>query len=506
MRKLHKFPGGIRLDGRREMSNSRHILPVEIPEYLVFPLGAHIGMAAIPVVNMGDQVLKGQLIAIPDGYVSSAIHASSSGVVVDIADHPMVSGNAEKSILIQTDGRDLWGEKMNPLDYTKTDPEILEQRIADAGIIGLGGAGFPSQVKVMEGADRIVETLIINGVECEPYITCDDRLIRERVSEVIVGAKILQKIVAAKECIIVVEDDMPEARDALQSAAFDGQEIVSVPAIYPAGGEKQLILTITGKHVPSHNLPIKVGVLVHNVATVTAIYRAVTSGEPLISRIVTVTGEGIEQAENVEVLIGTPVADLLSRFNKLSGRCGSLVMGGAMMGLPVMSVQAPVTGKTSCLLLKPATIKPHALPCIRCGNCLEVCPMSLQPQLLYSLAKHQQWDELQGHRLFDCIECACCDVVCPSHIPLVSYFQQAKSAIQHQDETRARAEMSRGRYHARNERLQRQQDQQNAGERASPVADRKILQSEILAAIQRSQSKRKTNIRKSDPDVNQNDQ
>ncbi|MFK8067978.1 MAG: electron transport complex subunit RsxC [Gammaproteobacteria bacterium] len=486
---LHKFPGGLILAGNKQPSCDLEILPAIIPDRLIFPLIQHVGTAAEPVIQIGDQVLKGQLIAKPTSYVSCPIHASSSGTVVDIG--PRFSANETvQSIVIKTDGQDRWQEKMQPMDYITSTAEDLELRITDAGIIGMGGAGFPSHVKVIEGSDKSVKTLIINGVECEPYITCDDRLMRERTQEIISGTKILQKITGTKTCFIAVEEDMPEAYEALLEAAEDDQNIVKVPAIYPAGGEKQLILTLTGKRVPSHGLPIHTGVLVQNVATVAAIHRAVVKGEPLISRVVTVAGSEV-RSQNCEVLNGTPVYELLESFQDEIKKNQEVIFGGSMMGKLITSDQAPILKKTSCVLVQTEQIKEQETACIRCGDCIDVCPEQLQPQMLFSLSKNSDLDALKENRLFDCIECGCCDLVCPSHIPLVENYQKAKAAINNNEEENKRAKKSRLRYQQRNERIDRIKEAKDEKKKVSSSLKKENIQDEISAAIKRAKAKRK---------------
>ena len=502
MKELHKFPGGLLLDGFKQLTCDLETLPPIIPERLIFPLSQHIGTRSTPVVKIGDQVLKGQLIASPGSYVSSAIHASSSGVVEEIGKCcSLADGSTDEGIVIKTDGQDLRGEKMTPLDFNNVSAEQLEQRITEAGIIGMGGAGFPSHVKVIEGADESVETLVINGVECEPYISCDDRLIRERTQEIIMGAEILQKIVGARECLLAVEDDMPEAYEALLDAvsgkqAAEDQIVIKVPAIYPAGGENQLIKTLTGKRVTSRELPIQTGVLVQNVATVAAIFRAVVKGEPLISRIVTVAGTSLARSQNIEILNGTPVGELLRHFQdevqEGFGDDQEIIFGGTMMGTVIESDQVPILKKTSSVLVLPQHSPKEEVTCIRCGDCVDVCPELLQPQMLVSLAKKSDLESLRDYRLFDCIECACCDQVCPSHIPLVKYFQKAKVAISDQGEAKQRAEKSKSRYLSHNVRLEQAKVLKNLEKtKFSGASDSENLQSEVRAAIQRTKAKRK---------------
>lgn len=288
-RRLHRFPGGLKLDGFKALSNREATVPAAVPDRVILPLQQHIGEPAEPLVKPGQRVLKGETIASPSGYVSVPIHASTSGTVIDVGDYPVPhpSGLDAACIVIEADGEDEWCERLPVEEYATLAPSQLRNLIRDAGIVGMGGAGFPTFIKLNPGPEREVDTVVLNGAECEPYITCDDRLMRERPEEIVAGARIIRHAVQAKRCVIGVEDNKPEAFQSLQSAAFDDIEVVVLPTLYPTGGEKELVQMLTGLEVPSDGLPVEIGAVVQNVATAVAIYRAVEKGEPLISRYVT---------------------------------------------------------------------------------------------------------------------------------------------------------------------------------------------------------------------------
>jgi electron transport complex protein RnfC len=353
-------------------------------------------------------------------------------------------------------------------EYNNTSPSDLRKLFRDAGIVGLGGATFPAAVKQTEVNIR---TLILNGVECEPYISCDDMLMRNEAAAILAGAEIIAHVIKARECIIAIEDNKPEAIAAMREAVAKDTtgffEVVVVPTIYPSGGEKQLIKVLSGMEVPSNKYPAEVDMLVHNVATSYAIYRAVYFDEPLISRLATVTGEGVREPQNVEVLIGTPMSDCIEHCGGYLDNSEELIMGGPMMGFTVSNDAAPVIKATNCLLVTtadastvatgPAGTKPGAhMPCIRCGNCVTVCPVRLLPQQMYWYASSKNMDRVQEHNLFDCIECGCCAYVCPSEIPLVQYFRFAKTTIRQQERERKQSDIARQRHEAHQLRLEKQ--------------------------------------------------
>ncbi|MEX2353707.1 MAG: electron transport complex subunit RsxC, partial [Gammaproteobacteria bacterium] len=453
-RELHDFPGGLYFETFKESTDHIPAIQHPLPERIILPLRQHIGIPSIPVVKIGQHVLKGELIAEADGYVSVPLHASTSGKVIDIGDYPVPhAGELEATcIVIEPDGDDKWFDIRPTHEYASVDPKQLQEVIRACGITGLGGAGFPSHVKLNEGVENIVDTLIINGVECEPYITCDDRLIQEKAHYVVAGTRMIRHAVQAKHCVIAVEDDMPESWEALAKLVDDDIELVKVPRRYPAGGEKQLIQVITGKEVPSGGLPIHIGIVMHNVATAASVYRAVTRGEPVISRYVTITGK-VGTPRNLQVLLGTPVSDCLKACGYEHNEAHRIILGGPMMGIHIKNPHIPVIKTTNCILVKEIKPIPPEMPCIRCGACVDVCPVKLLPQQLYWFAKSDNLAESQRHHIFECIECGCCSYVCPSHIPLVQYYRYTKTQIAAEERRRDGADHARRRFLQRQERL-----------------------------------------------------
>ena len=460
-RKLFTFKGGVHPPEHKAESNSQPIHAAPLPEKLVIPLRQHIGNPARPVVSVGDHVKKGQMIGEADGYISTAVHASSSGIVtaIDLQPVPHISGLPDLCITIDTDGRDEWIEHA-PLDYQAMEPAELRMRLRDLGLAGLGGAVFPSAVKLDPGAAHHCPTLIINGGECEPWITCDDVLMRTHADDILQGVAIMRHLLGSTEILIGIEDNKPEAIAAMRAAAAKmdfAVEVVTVPARYPGGGAKQMIQVLTGKEVPSGKLSTDIGIQVFNVGTTHALARAVHHGEPLISRLVTVTGH-VQQPQNVEVLLGTPIHTLITLAGERDGTTGVL-MGGPMMGMPVPNLDVPVVKATNCILVKSAELfppLPRALPCIRCTRCADACPAALQPQELFRFAKAGDFGRAQEYHLFDCIECGCCSYVCPSHIPLVDFYRYAKSEIWAHEKDKQASDLARERHEFRLFRQERE--------------------------------------------------
>ena len=453
MRELHDFPGGLLLEPHKEVTDQKMSILHPLPERMFLPLQQHIGQPAEPAVQVGDRVLKGQIIARSGGYVSVPVHASTSGEITDIGNYPVPHPTISEApcIVLEPDGNDAWFDIKPTEEYDRTEPAKLQELIRDCGIVGLGGAGFPAHVKLMEGIENAVDTLIINGVECEPHISCDDRLIQEKASYVVSGARMIRHAVQARHCVIAVEDDMQLAYDALADLVDDDLELVMVPTRYPAGGEKQLIRTLTGKDVPSDGLPIHIGIVIHNVATAAAVYRAVTRGEPIVSRYVTVTGR-VDNPVNLQVLIGTPVEDCLATCGYRHSEDNKVIIGGPMMGLRVTSPNMPVIKTTNCIIIEENAPAYPEMPCIRCGDCADVCPAELLPQQLYWFAKSADYDQAREYRLADCIECGCCAYVCPSRIPLVHYYRHAKAQIGLEQQRSHEADQARQRYTRKNVR------------------------------------------------------
>ncbi|MGB1581332.1 MAG: electron transport complex subunit RsxC [Nevskiales bacterium] len=491
--KVHGFSGGLHLNDHKNESTGRPIRAAALPSRIILPLQQHIGAPAKPLVEVGDYVYRGQMVAEPDGYVSTPVHASTSGTVVAIGPQPVAhpSGLTGECIVIECDGKDvpLAEPALKPIeDYTQLDPNELRDRVRQAGVVGLGGAAFPSFIKLNPGPGAVVDTLILNGAECEPYITCDQMLMAERASEIVQGAKLILFAVRAPRCLIGVEDNKPESiaalRDAVEDLGDPRIRVVELPTRYPQGGEKQLVQTLTGKEVPSEGLPLDIGIVCHNVGTAVAVWRAVTKGEPLISRVVTITGAGVAEPANLEVRLGTPVNELLEQCGGLKDPNGRLIMGGPMMGFALKSEQVPVIKATNCILAAQAQdVRPQeaAMPCIRCGDCVEVCPANLLPQQLYWHARAEDFDRAQDYQLFDCIECGCCAQVCPSHIPLVQYYRFAKSEIWAAEKDKRKSNHARERHEFKQARVEREEAEKQARLAAKKAAIKKPKTQEVAA-------------------------
>ncbi len=497
------FHGGVHPPENKEQSLHHPIAVAGVPEQLVLPLAQTLGAPPEPIVNAGDAVLKGQCIAEASGFVSVPLHAPTSGTVSAIEDRPIAhaSGMSATCIVIDCDGKDQWAERQAVEDYRQCEPSELVQRIRDAGIAGMGGAGFPSAVKLSPRAK--ITTLIINATECEPYITADDSLLRERSADVLQGVDVLTHILQPARILIGIEDNKPQAIQALQGAMQDRPyEIVVFPTKYPSGGEKQLIEILTGEQVPSGGLPADIGIVCQNVGTVHAIKRAIIDGEPLLSRITTLTGDALQTQRNLEVLLGTPFSYLLSQCGWQPGKAERLIMGGPMMGFAVTDPAVPVVKTTNCILAPSAQELPEqpiAQACIRCGMCAEACPASLLPQQLYWYARSRDYEQLEKHNIKDCIECGACSYVCPSNIPLVQYYRASKAELRQRADEHRKAEQSRERFEfrlqrleaAEKERAEKKAARKKAAEaRAAKAGEGK--QAEVNAAVERVKAKKAT--------------
>ncbi len=482
-RRLWQFHGGIHVPDEKALSNGAPVEPSPCPPVLVLPLQQHIGAPASPVVKVGDRVLKGQLIAEPRGYVCAPVHASSSGTVVAIEDRPIPhpSGLSAPCMVIETDGLEEWADLLEPLiDYESLDPGVLRERIRNCGVVGLGGAAFPTGVKLNPGSDHPIHTLVVNGAECEPYITCDDLLMRERSGDILEGIRIVLHLLGARQCLVGIEDNKPEAIEAMRLARAESDlkdrvEVVVIPTLYPSGGERQLIKVLTGREVPSHGIPAQIGIVCQNVGTLAAVADAVLRGWPLIERYVTVTGRGVARPANLKVRIGTPANELIAQCGGLKGDLAKLVCGGPMMGFEITDTRIPIAKAANCLLaLTPAEAPDPgpALPCIRCGRCADACPANLLPQQIYWNARAKDLDRVQDYNLFDCIECGCCAQVCPSHIPLVQYYRYAKTESWAREQDKRKAEQAKARHDAKLERQERQERERQAKLRSKAVKDK----------------------------------
>lgn len=500
-RKLYHFPGGLRLRHNKKISCEMPVERAPLPPRLFVPLLQHSGREAEAVVQPGQSVHKGEQLGCFTQPARGCVHAPTSGIVTAIARHPIShpSGRESLCIVIEPDGLDEW-KTLEPItDWHSADPDILRERIRNSGIVGLGGAVFPTGHKVTEATRRDIHTLILNGSECEPYISCDEMLMREQPDSIILGGQILQRAVGAERTIIAIEDQMGAVGLALQQAAdragAENIDIVKVTTIYPEGGEKQLVQVLTGLEVPSGGRPTDLGLLCQNVATATAVARAVVEGKPLVERIVTITGNGVRQPRNLLAAIGTPIEVLIEAAGGYQPDAARLILGGPMMGYALPSDANPVVKAANCVLvLTESDIRPQQpeMPCIRCGECARVCPAQLLPQQLDWSIRNKLWDEVSDLGLSDCIECGCCDFVCPSHIPLVEWFRHGKSELQALAAERARAEQARRRFEARETRLAREKEERRARreQKKRALGNEADKKQKIEAALQRARSKK----------------
>ncbi|MDG6096519.1 electron transport complex subunit RsxC [Alteromonas sp. ZYF713] len=505
--KFWTFPGGVHPQGRKHLSNQTAINTLPLPKQLVIPVKQHIGTAGACLVSVGDKVLKGQTLTSSPHPFSVPVHAPTSGLVTAIEErttaHP--SGLPELCVVIEADGNDAWTELKPIADYQQQTKSSLISAICEAGIAGMGGAGFPTHIK--STARKKVEFLIINGVECEPYITADDRLMREFAWQIRQGIDILSHLIEPKVVIIAIEDNKPEAFKAMQQVCNDTPAIrvVQIPTKYPAGGEKQLIQVLTGREVPRTGLPADIGVMMFNVGTCYAIADAILHGKPLIQRVVTVTGEAVQKPQNVWALIGTPIEHLLSQaqYQLKKQKAPTVIMGGPMMGFTLPSVEVPVVKITNCLLIpakKELNLSQRELACIRCSACADACPVSLLPQQMYWHSKALELDKAEEYNLFDCIECGACAYVCPSEIPLVHYYRKAKAQIRIQRDDKDKAEKSKQRFEARKARLEKEKQEREAKHKKAAAARKQATQpatgedggakDKVAAALARAKAKK----------------
>ncbi|ACT48859.1 electron transport complex subunit RsxC [Methylotenera mobilis] len=458
---VHKFHGGVHPDEHKHESTTRPIAQLPIPETLTLPLRQHVGYIPKLKVKVGDYVLKGEMLAEAEGTVSAAIHAPTSGTITAIAEAviPHPSGLPDICVSLQPDGKDLW-KPLTPIDWKHTAHNELITSLRTSGIVGLGGATFPTHIKLRKDGASAIHTLIINAAECEPYITCDDMLMRERADEIIQGIAIAQHLLRATAVVIGIEDNKPAAAHAMTAASqtLANVTVTTVPTLYPSGDARRLIHLLLGVEVPHHKRSTEVGIQVFNVATVLALYRYFTFGEPSVSRIVTVTGN-VASPQNFEVLLGTPMPLLIAAAGGAKADTTHYVMGGPMMGFDLPSLNVPVTKAANCIIAASPNLfapPPPAQPCIRCTRCADACPVNLQPQELYWFAKSDNFEKARDYKLFDCIECGCCTYVCPSNIPLVQYYRYAKSEIIALDKAQEAADLARERNDFRLARIERE--------------------------------------------------
>ncbi len=518
LHKLFQFNGGVKPTTHKAESTREPIARLPLPRELVIPLHQSIGGTPRPLVQVGQQVLKGQIIGAADGNVSAAVHASTSGRVtaVEMRLMPHSSGLSALCVVIAPDGEEASCERQ-PVAWRSLTPDEVRDQVRDQGVVGLGGAVFPTHLKLKPGRQTAVKTVVLNGAECEPFITCDDLLMRERAAGIVEGARILRHMLQAEEVLIGIEDNKPEAVAALQAAIarlgddrqrhqdppppnlpLTGEEIigsrrsikndhsgsesikvVAVPTRYPAGGAKQLIRVLTGIEVPHGERSTDYGVQCFNVGTAFALHEALNLGQPMVSRIVTVGGN-VERPRNYEVLFGTPMSDVIAQ-SRARPDTDRVIMGGPMMGFLMPADSVPVVKATNCILVgSPALFPPPPpeMPCIRCGECAKACPADLQPFELYWFSKAKIFGKAQEYHLFDCIECGCCAYVCPSRIPLVDYYRFAKSEIWAREAEKESADEARERYEFRLLREEREKQ-----ERAAKLAAKTAAAREKAAAM-----------------------
>lgn len=486
---LWEFPGGVHPVQHKQVSNHSLINTLPLPSHVYIPLKQHIGVDGEIVVNVGDRVLKGQALTRNDNTFALPVHASSSGTVVSIGKHPAAhpSGLSELTICIELDGKNESVQTSGILDYANSSKSSIISSICNAGISGMGGAGFPTHIK--SNNVKPIEFLIINGIECEPYITADDRLMREHAWQIRQGIDILVHLLSPKQVIVAIEDNKPEALETMAIACQQQSDyqVVSIPTKYPAGGEKQLIQVLCSREVPADGLPIDVGCMMYNVGTCYAIADAVMEGKPLTERVVTITGGAIDAPQNIWVPIGTPVIDLLNfaQYNMAKQSHPKIIMGGPMMGFTLASAKIPIVKTSNCILAPERdelADEQNERACIRCSACADACPASLLPQQLFWYSKAKDYDTAQEYNLFDCIECGACAYVCPSEIPLVHYYRQAKANIKQQKYEKDQSEKARIRFEARKERLEKEKQEREEKHRKAAEARKQAMGSDGGAA------------------------
>ena len=483
MRRIWDFHGGVHPPEHKQQSLGSSLKTLPLPQEVILPLNMHLGTPAEPAVKIGDSVLTAQVVARANGNLSAAVHASISGTVKAIEERPIPhpSGMSAPCIVIESDGLDTWAPSEPVGDFRQLAPLQLIEILKDSGLAGMGGAGFPTAVKLQP--QTTIKCLILNGTECEPYITADHRLMLDRAEQIIQGALLLAYILGEPGSVLIgVENNKPDAAQRLKEACSDiGDnriDIVTFPTKYPSGGEKQLVQILTGEEVKSGSLPADLGIVVQNVGTASAAWDAIAGTQPLIKRITTCTGNALKQQGNFEVRIGTPVQNLLDHCGFDSARAESVIMGGPMMGFAMSDLQAPVTKISNCILVPDRTetsaIEP-AQPCIRCGHCAEVCPASLLPQQLFWYSETADHEKLKDYNLFDCIECGACSYVCPSRIPLVQYYRAAKGDIRQAQREKVKSDRARERFESRQLRLEKEASDREA-KRAARMEAAKVRQ------------------------------
>jgi len=469
LKQLFRIRGGIHAEENKDYTSSLPIITnFPLADRLYIPLQQHIGNAAEAIVKVGDKVLKGQLLAHSQGMISAPIHASSSGVIEDINFYPAPHPSAlpVRTIVIKTDGKDEW-VKLKPInDPFILDPAEISHHVSAAGIVGMGGATFPAAVKLNLGRTTQIHTLLINGSECEPYLSCDDRLMQEHADEIVDGIRIMLHSMEAKVAKIGIESNKPNAIEMMKKAclSFPNIQVVKIPTRYPMGWEKQLISYMIGGEIPAETRSTDVGVVMHNVATAYVTHKAIRKGEPLVSRVVTISGGAVKQPMNIEVPIGTLISELFEFCLADINKTARIIMGGPMMGQALPHPNLPVVkGSSGILALNQENIKSFAeKPCIRCAKCIQVCPVGLLPLDMVNLIRAEQLDAAVNIGLKDCISCGSCSYVCPSNIPLVHYFKYASGELVSRQQAEHKAEQTQKLREERNKRIERLEREKEA--------------------------------------------
>ena len=430
--KLRTFKGGIHPPDNKHWTSHKAIEDCPLPDELVVPLSQHIGAPSVACVEVGQHVAKGQEIGSAKGFVSVPVHASTSGEVVAIENRPHPFGTSLPAVVIKPDGEDSWSSNLQFTDPGSLTSDELIEKVRQAGVVGMGGAAFPAHVKMSPPPEKPIHTLLFNGVECEPYLTSDHRMMLEESERVLQGVALLQYVYGAERVVIGIEANKPDAIALMKKQCADAPvEILPLQVKYPQGAEKQLIFAATGREVPSGGLPMDVGVAVHNVSTAAAVTDAVMLGRPLIERVCTVTGPAIKEPKNLRIRIGMPLSHLVEVCGGLVEEPGKIILGGPMMGFTQVGFDVPVIrGSSGLLLLREEDIanSPEG-PCIRCARCVQACPMNLMPTTIAAYARRDLVVETEEYCAMDCIECGSCSYVCPASIPLVQLIRHGKAAV-----------------------------------------------------------------------------
>jgi Na+-translocating ferredoxin:NAD+ oxidoreductase subunit C len=426
--------GGVHPPDSKELSMDKAIRRAKAPQRVVILMSQHIGAPCKPVVEIGQRVKMGELIGAAEGFVSAPVHSSVSGKVISIGNYLSATGQSGAAVVIENDFQDEWAPLTERPDYQDLLIDQLKHMVKEAGIVGMGGAAFPTHVKLSPPKEKTIDTLVINGAECEPYLTADYRLMLQNPKDIIEGCKIIMKILGVKKTVIGIENNKPDAIKIMTEAAANEPEItvLGLEVKYPQGAEKMLIKSVIDRKVPPRALPMDVGVVVQNVGTAVAIYEAVRYGRPLIERVVTVSGEAINYPANLIVRIGTPITDIIEECGNFKTIVSKVIVGGPMMGFAISDMNIPVTKGVSGLLAMPSKGLAHVddfMNCIRCGRCIEACPMGLMPSMLSVTSERGFYEMSKEYHLFDCFECGSCTYVCPSKRPIVQFVRLAKSLV-----------------------------------------------------------------------------